>query len=920
MSKILIIALTIIFLLVLFFYYKNDNKNTENFSRNVKNCLTLSGGGFTAFSADYAFLTYFLIKKAKKDKRVTTYADILKNIGTLSGISGSTWFYTMLLYNREFYNVMNSISIDSASVNSQKVADHYWNNYMKKCWMAKNELSTAQGSVENYTREYPFWVSLILGIASKMSQYNILANSWADVVNNIVFLNFFRNRTIPISNCLQEFREKNILFGSAIMTSGRIDSNETYVSYTINPPMCNKYNLTYNQTTKKFRKEPIGNAPNSLTYPCLPGPGGVGFMGRDRDSIMNFEIVSNGKLLSTPQDYVYNRSRVIGPNNRDDVWITPTLISGPTNSSFDNTLFDTCGIIDEMGAFPIYDPVMSERLGRNVTTNLSLPIRGRVGCWNVGAADCCRNNWENSKCPVIFPVLFSNKRENKLCKINTNIPIQYTAYNTMTEKNPAILAGGENLWAWEFAEPPAYLDSYRHVKYLRDYLTPSIINNFNISSVPVNAASIASSAAGSFFLDPCGMKSSFYVSGSSVQEDIMNDVLYKFNRYSSSSPILVNYMQNGRNTLNIFDSVNDLTRKTGESFVRKEENSEIKNLVSFNNNMTVSRLSDGGFCDNTGIINSILVNQQEPPSRNIFKIIHFNVKPYWSSTANNPIHTDIRLLFRNYYVNLRSNPQEIYEEILTSNYILPTELDPEDQVRRRITYETHKLSDIPDIYKIISSVAYYIRAASRYSTAEEAGLITALSIANTIIITVMSLLLPFLSIDVVYDFLLELLGMPQIEFEALLEGLVILLISSFDVAAEIIDLDRDNHLEVDNYGKRYSYNDHIRKTDNGIFQGNWEDAEVSEFKTADSQELIDQIFMVKIKYKRLTTMKNDTYGIRAGDNVELIVYQMYVKDVGNFVYDNEKSSFMKYSNIVSKGVYEIMDKFDNTDIESEFNL
>ena len=252
--------------------------------------VTFSGGGMRAFTSHHSDLFALLYKKRikLKNNRIK-FNDLFKTINSISGLSGGSWYISMVFYDNIFNNAINNIG---QNLNSNIVSEHYWNNYLKLIRQKRIGLGIPNSILDN--PEIPSYMTFILKIFNYFSPQNLdLVGSWLDFIKNIQLLGRFK--TTKMKDKLQFFDNIDFTFVSGITTDGFFsnNTNNPSLSYSLKPNYCSQ-----------------------PEFPCNPGP----LIRNENSSIKE----SNGNMFNSLIFRSDDRSRRIPSDN------------------FTNTSFDTC--------------------------------------------------------------------------------------------------------------------------------------------------------------------------------------------------------------------------------------------------------------------------------------------------------------------------------------------------------------------------------------------------------------------------------------------------------------------------------------------------------------------------------------------------------------------------------------------------
>jgi hypothetical protein len=335
--------------------------------------VTFSGGGMRSFTSHHADLFAILYKKrAKLNNNRIKFNDLFKSINGVSGLSGGSWYISMVFYDKIFNNATNNIG---NNLNSDIISQHFWNDYLKLTRDARIRSGTeSENLLQN--RDIPSYMTFLLRIFSYFSP-QVLDNvlyPWIKYISEIMLLN--RLKTTKMKDKLPSFNNIDITIISAITTDSFLsnNSNNPSLSYVLKPNFCSQ-----------------------PEFPCNPGP-----LIRNQNSSIK---ESNGNMFNT---LIFNSN---DPTRRI-----------PSNN-FSNTCFDTCE----------WKRLYTQRLLLpDIPTNNFVYRCQNVGCAeccrNNSNIQQCPVNLPLffSSIPQISPMNYKNMSGQ----------IQYVAYNYLTEKEP----------------------------------------------------------------------------------------------------------------------------------------------------------------------------------------------------------------------------------------------------------------------------------------------------------------------------------------------------------------------------------------------------------------------------------------------------------------------------------------------------
>jgi hypothetical protein len=248
MIPIIIISIIIISLITYIIYrYTSKNENTkENFeyqietSKNKINVYTMSGGGLISHSINFSVISNLLIelRNIKNDQNLKLH-DLLCKVHTIGANSGGSWLVTMLFYDIEF-----NYDINTKLTNIENISNVYNDIYL--FWL---KLQWNQVHIEDYLqrtwipRPLAKWLNDLLGGYLRYS-----TEPWYNTLKNIFLLGRQYLNTAKMSDCLEEFKNKEIIYQSGIITDARLGgydigliepnpfSEKPYISYSFKNP------------------------------------------------------------------------------------------------------------------------------------------------------------------------------------------------------------------------------------------------------------------------------------------------------------------------------------------------------------------------------------------------------------------------------------------------------------------------------------------------------------------------------------------------------------------------------------------------------------------------------------------------------------------------------------------------------------
>ena len=144
--------------------------------------VTFSGGGMRAFTSHHSDLFALLYKKRikLKNNRIK-FNDLFKTINSISGLSGGSWYISMVFYDNIFNNAINNIG---TNLNSNIVSEHYWNNYLKLIRDKRIWLGITNSILDN--PEIPSYMTFMLKIFNIQNKlHTVVADSAANIIKKL---------------------------------------------------------------------------------------------------------------------------------------------------------------------------------------------------------------------------------------------------------------------------------------------------------------------------------------------------------------------------------------------------------------------------------------------------------------------------------------------------------------------------------------------------------------------------------------------------------------------------------------------------------------------------------------------------------------------------------------------------------------
>jgi hypothetical protein len=765
--------------------------------------INLSGGGYRSFFSHYGVLSA-LVKHSKiaKNNQRFNYNDLFKRVNFSGVVSGGAWLASMLFYDKTFNNALNNNRL----ITRQSVSDNIYDNYLIHSIRIRGNLNNIQFLKD--VLDVPFFLDYVLQIYDTIFPSSLgMAIPWQDVIQKMILLN--RLNKTKIKDLLPAFKNLTVSYGAGVLVSGNLDINTTtpHFSYVLNP------NLKSSQFPN-FEE-------NMLKFPCVPGP-------YDETNIPNSQI----KIYDSKGN---NFNRLFWENNSN----TPNQ-----SAVFDNTSFDTCQW-NQMGRpYCYYTPE------GNYVCDIYPADFSMYRCQNVGMAECCRNNSEKYQTPFQLPIFFSSDR-NQSPMIQKNIPIQYVAYNYQTEKEPT----GEMSDLSYLQEVNS--NSRRVTLHNPLGISISSLLNYDTSKEIVSKAASASSSFMGFLQSPCLLKNSFYGSGFSDQEMLINNIKTATS-YAGGVPVLcLKAEEESKISRSICDSVNNTicTQSPGCNLLCSPNSDyDWHNTLKLFNEKTLLRLDDGGNTDHLGLIASIRSHQSKYGNIGEMNIICITSEN--SSMTNSDLNklgdyqNNTKRLFRNFKFD--ENRPLIHDNNFESS-----------------------LCELPvTINDIINQIA-------NFSIIEESLTI----LGGVLVEAFVSILIPVLG---------PIVATALLPFTA-------------SLVYELVDLDTDYHRTTDNYGKKYMPCSDLFYLFNILDVEHNNTFRKSRFVFTNDNHIAANI----LHYKDVELLDNETIGIYKGTKLKnLYIIQGYLDKAlyGTFPFvDGTPEAFIPYKD-ASGYVFEAVDK------------
>ena len=760
--------------------------------------INLSGGGYRSFFSHFGVLSA-LVKhnRVVKNNNRLNYNDLFKKVNLSGIISGGAWLGSMLFYDKKFNSDINTIGL----ITRESVSDSIYNNYLIESISSRGQLQNIQYLKD--VLDVPFFLDYVLQIYDTILPSSLgMVIPWQDVIQKMILLNRLNDK--KLQDVLPYFKNIIVSYGSGVLVNGNLDINTTtpHFSYVLNPNYKSTQFLDYENYMLKFL--------------CIPGP-------YDVTNLPN----SNLKIYDSRGN---NFNRLFWNNNSN----IPNQAA-----EFDNTSFDTCQW-NQMFAPNCYY-LNDQYICDIYPLNFSM-----YRCQNVGMAECCRNNSEFNQTPFQIPIFFSNDK-NQSPMINKNIPIQYVAYNYETEKEPtgemSILSYLQDVRS----------KSRRVTLYNPKGISKSSLLNYDTSKEIVSKAATASSSFMGFLQVPCLLKSTFYGSGFSDQEMLINNIKTATS-YAGGVPVLcLKANQESRISRSVCDSVNnEICTQTPGCTLLCSPNPEYDwhNTLKLFNEKTLLRLDDGGNVESLGLAASIRSHQSKYGNIGEMDIICISSANFEDFNKLDDFQYHTQGAFKNY-----------------------------QYIQNRPLIRDAQFNDL--LCKLPLTINNIINQIASFSIIQE----TLTLLGGVLVEALVSILIPILG---------PLVAAALLPFTA-------------SLVYEIIDLDTDYHRTIDNYGKTFAPCSELFYVPK-ILDRNFD---TPDRKSRNFFSNNNQIAVNILHYKNTELLNNEILGIYKGTKIKnLYIIQGYLDSAvyGLFPFvDGSSEAFMPYKD-ASGYIFEALDQ------------
>ena len=216
-EKIVLFCVVFSFLVIVYVACFKCLTEKENYVTKRKfDGIAQSGGGTSSLTVQFAVVNTLLRRvRSRNNLPNMSIVDLYRNIKVISANSGGSWFNTLLCYDREFYT---DFHLPTSNPEDTKLL--FFRNY----------ISTLEYKLDLVTQLkifdiFPDTIARFLSNITENVIYYAL-KPWSYINNNVWLLGKECFLHINMENCLEEFREKEIVYQTSILTDSIITGGD----------------------------------------------------------------------------------------------------------------------------------------------------------------------------------------------------------------------------------------------------------------------------------------------------------------------------------------------------------------------------------------------------------------------------------------------------------------------------------------------------------------------------------------------------------------------------------------------------------------------------------------------------------------------------------------------------------------------